>query len=288
MTPSVPLPLAAGKAFADVSTWRAIGVTGADALGWLNGLVSAEIGDLVPGRARRSLLLSPVGAVRAEFWVAMVGDRVVLLQDPAQPRSIGDLLTPYILSSDVVVEARDDVYAIFAFPGLAEAPDVSGTVVSAPSCLGAGVDVICPVEDHDRVSISLGRLFEPATAEDQETWRVSQGIPRVGVDTGATDLPQECGLEGAVSYDKGCFLGQEAVARVRNRGHPRQLLLQLESGTAIEPGEGVVVGGAPAGMVTSAASVDGRYVALARVRWEHRDGSLSSARGVELRRRVAA
>src|SRR5438094_8874339 len=133
--------LASGRAFADLSSWRKVAVSGPDARKWLNDLVSADISHLAPGRARRSLLLSPTGRIRAEFPVAARGDVFLLIQDPAQPAPMDALLSRYILSSDVELEDRTEHLALYAFPGLSAAPDMPGGTTSAPSCLGAGVDL---------------------------------------------------------------------------------------------------------------------------------------------------
>ena len=272
-------------AFGDLSFWRAVGVSGADALAWLNDLVSADISQLVPGRACRSLLLSPTGRVRAEFTVAVPGGTPVLLQDPAQPRAIADLLAPYILSSDVELQDRTGELALFAFPGRATAPDLAGAAPSAPSCLGAGADLIGPGRDHHRL---LGRLVEAFSAvgnEDLEAWRIAAAIPKFGVDALEDDLPQECGLAGAVSFAKGCYLGQEAVAKVRNLGHPRRLLLAMESAGAVAAGEPVLAGDREVGEVTSAVPLGEGWAMLVRVRWDGRDEPLRTALGTPLRRR---
>lgn len=268
--------------FADVSFWRKVGVSGADALAWLNDIVSADLADLAPGHARRALLLSPTGRVRAEFTVAVPGGTVVLLQDPAQPHSIADLLSPYVLSSDVRLADRTDELAVFAFPATATPPDLVGAAYSAPSCLGAGVDLIAPGEDHDRLLRILAGAFTRIGNEEVEAWRISKGIPKLGVDALEDDLPQECGLASAVSFDKGCFLGQEAVAKVRNLGHPRRLLLPLESTDAVAAGEPILAPDREVGEVTSAVRVDGRTVMLGRVRWDSRDGPLRTALGAGL------
>jgi folate-binding protein YgfZ len=279
--------LAEGRAFADLSFWRKIGVSGADALEWLNDLVSADLSDLAPGLARQALLLSPTGRVRAEFTVTVPDGNLILLQDPIQPRSIGDLLSPYVLSSHVELEDRTDDVALFAFPGRTTAPDLAGTTYSSPSCLGIGVDLISMTEDHDRILGSLARAFTPIGNEEVEAWRIAAGIPKVGVDALEDDLPQECGLESALSFDKGCFLGQEAVAKVRNLGHPRRLLLSLQSADAVAAGEPILDGDRDVGQVTSAARLAERTVLLARVRWDARDVPLRTALGAALTPRRA-
>ncbi len=275
--------LAAGKAFVDLSSWRKIAVSGADAVTWLNDLISADIADLGPGRARRSLLLSPTGKVRAEFTVTAPGGTVVLIQDPVQPRSIADLLSPYVLSSDVVLDDRTHELALFAFPGRPNTPESPDTTRSAPSCLGPGADLLTLGEDHDLVRARLLKTFQESGDEALEAWRVGTGLARFGVDGTEDDLPQEAGLGAAVSFDKGCFLGQEAVAKVRNLGHPRRVVMRLRAERALSPGDAVTgTGGVPVGEVTSAAPTAQGHMALARIRWDAREGPFAGPGGVTL------
>ena len=280
--------LAEGKGFVDLSSWRAIAVSGADAIPWLNDLVSVPVDDVAPGRGRRALLLSPLGGVLASFTVAVPGS-IVLLQDPDEPRSIGDLLAPYVLSSDVQLQDRTSDFAIFSFPGRSEAPGAAGSVSSAPSALGTGVDQIALAADHERLEASLARSYMKATAADVHDWRVAAAITKIGVDTADGDLPQECGLSEAVSFDKGCFMGQEAVAKTRNLGRPRRSLMPLEADEALTAGEVVRADAddGEAGIITSAGRFDGRHLALARIRRGNEDRELSTAGGIALRLRPA-
>jgi len=280
--------LSAGKAFVDVSHRRSVAVSGSESLAWLNDLVTADLEHLRSGVACRSLLLSPTGSVLAEFTVIVVEGAVVLIQDARQPRSIATLLEPYVLSSDVELEDRTGRYAIFAFPGLSDAPDAPGATWSAPSCLGAGGDLVATGEHHDRLASVLRGTYVQAPDEDAEAWRIASAIPRIGVDTSDGDLPREARLDQAVSFDKGCFLGQEAVAKMRNLGHPRRWLTALESDGAVAAGDAVSAGDVESGFVTSVATVNGASLALARIRWEHRDAVLRTSGGVELRPRVPA
>jgi len=267
---------------ADLSSWRTIAVDGADAPTWLNDLVSADIARLEPGAAARSLLLSPTGRVRAEFTVAHTRDGWLLLQDPAQPNPIDTLLAPYVLSSDVALENRSGQLALFAFPTLTTAPEPEGTWTSAPSCLGAGIDLIAPANRHDSIRAELTEDFVLAAPDDLEAWRVGAAIPRFGTDVTEDDLPQECGLANAVSFKKGCYLGQEAVAKVRNLGHPRRILLALESPAPVSAGEVVCASGSEVGAVTSATRAGDRTLLLAKVRWDARDEPLQTATGAAL------
>jgi folate-binding protein YgfZ len=275
--------LRAGKAFVDLSFWRKISVGGSEALSWLDALVTADLADLGPGMARRTLLLSPTGRVRAEFTAATLGAAIVLIQDPAQPRSILDLLSPYVLSSDVNLEDRTDALSVFAVPGQTSPPDVPGATSWTPSCLGVGVDVVSPGEDHDSHVRLLSRSLAAAGGEDLEAWRILTGRPRVGVDVLEEDLPKEGGLEEAVSFDKGCFTGQEAVAKVRNLGHPRRVILQFEAEGALSPGEPLLADGEEVGQITSATRRGDGGIALGRVTWAAREGPFHTGIGAPLR-----
>jgi folate-binding protein YgfZ len=276
--------LASGEGFADLSFWRKIALSGSEAGGWLQDLISADIADLVPGHARRSLLLSPTGRVRAEFTAALTAHSWLLLQDPTQPRPIDQLLAPYILSSDVVMEDRTEDLALFAFPGGGRVDRFGpATVSSNPSCIGSGgIDVIASMADRETLLSTLGDLFVRVPNDAVEEWRVRAGVPRFGVDALEDDLPQEAGLDEAVAFDKGCYLGQEAVAKVRNLGHPRRLVLWLTSDRPVQAGEPVLADAAESGVVTSAEDYREGSVLLARVRWEARHHPLRTASGAVL------
>jgi folate-binding protein YgfZ len=278
--------LRSGKAFADLSYWRQVAVSGSDAMEWLDDLVTADLADLTPGRARHALFLTPTGGVRASITVTVPDGSFLLVQDPTQPRPIQELLEPYILSSDVALQDRTGGLAIFAFPGLTEAPEKPGTAQSAPSCLGEGVDLIAPEKDRDSLLRSLSEPYVHAGNEEVEAWRVAAGIPRFGVDALDGDLPQESGLNSAVSREKGCFPGQEAVAKVDTLGHPRRLVLALEGDGPASPGDAVLLDGSEVGEITSAVAIGDRTLLLARLRWEARDGRLRTVLGTELRRRA--
>lgn len=276
--------LSSGGAFVDLSGWRAISVTGGDAWDWLNDLVSADVSGLGPGTARPSLLLTPTGRIRAAFTVAVHQDSPLLIQDPAQP-SVRDLLAPYVLSSDVVLTDRTGTVAIQAFPGRQDPPEGAGwpdVVVSRPSVAGAGLDLFARAEDRDELVRALSAGFAPAAYADLDAWRVVAGVPRLGIDALPDDLPQEAGLADAVAFDKGCYLGQEAVARTRNLGHPRRLVLHLVTDASVSPGEEVGVEGSPVGEITGAVKSDGRWWVLARIHWDAREGPLRSTTGVPL------
>jgi len=256
-------------AFLDRSSWRKVRITGSDAVTWLGDLLTADIGALEPGRGSRSLLLTPTGRIRADVQVARREDDLVLLQAPEQPEHIGLALSAYVLSSDVSLQDRTNDLALFTVPGRA-ASLVGIHGATEPSSVGPGIDVLVeagkPAWRFVQACIAAG-LFE-AGGDAYEAWRVRRGIARMGADFDERSLPAEAGLEAAIASDKGCFLGQEAVARVRNLGHPPRLLRHLHGPGAIATDEAVFAGPNAVGEVTSAALDGDGTTVIARVRWD--------------------
>ena len=284
-----------GRAFADLSAWRKVRVGGGDARSWLGDLVTCDVASLTPGGSRRSLLLTATGRIRADFSVACEDDAFLLLQPPDQPDHVGLLLSPYLLSSDVQIEDATNTTSLFAVLGRAAAE--VGHPGFAPSVLGDGMDLLAVagkatwrMEDalvkRDLVEVSEATL---------EVARVLAGLPRMGADYEAGALPAEAGLEWTIDTAKGCFLGQESVAKVRNLGHPPLVLRHLRvegtfgdparsasSAAGPGPGEPVRAADSPVGTITSAARTGDGVVVLARVTWEAREADLQAEGGARL------
>jgi tRNA-modifying protein YgfZ len=271
--------LARGDAFADLSSWRKIRVLGGDSRRWLNDLLTADIAELPPGSATRSLLLSPTGRIQADLTIAALDQAFLLVQDPSQPVAIDDLLARYVLSSDVRLEDQTGSLALLAFPR-GRPPEVDGAEPYRPSALGTGGDLVASSAARD----ALRRAAEPrieAGPGTLEVWRVRAGVARFPVDLGRDSLPHEAALDPFIGYDKGCFLGQEAVAKVRNLGHPPFVLLAARTAGPVEAGAAIRdEAGETVGSVTSAAlQPGGGSAVIARVRWAAREGVLATTSG---------
>jgi tRNA-modifying protein YgfZ len=237
---------------------RAVAVRGADAEQWLNDLVTAGVEGLADGASVRSLILSPTGRIRAEVYILRDGDAFVLVQSLDQPEPVDRVLAPYVLSSAVELSAAR------VTPVLLPADGAWRAVLGPPP---GAVEV------------------DPAAAE---RWRVEAGVAVFPLDLDADSLPAEAGLDVPPVTDtgKGCFLGQESVARVRNLGHPTRLVRAFSAAGPAAAGDAVLDGDREVGTVTSGVDLsDGGAALIARVRWEAREAPLRTAGGVELRRR---
>jgi tRNA-modifying protein YgfZ len=258
-----------GRAFVDLTSWWKTSVAGTDAVGWLHDLLTADVASLHPRGSRRSLLLSPTGRIRADVHLVRRDLDLLLLQSPDQPQPIRDLLAPYVLSSDVRLDDVTGALALFAVPG--STAEHRAPASHAPSVLGAGHDEV--VEAGPRAQAMRQALAETGLLEVHaaavETDRIHRGVARMGPDFDDSSLPAEAGLETLIDVTKGCFLGQESVARIRDRGHPPRVLRRLRSERDLRAGDAVWADGREVGRITSAAShLDAGTWAIARVRWD--------------------
>jgi folate-binding protein YgfZ len=270
-----------GRAFVELAGWRTVAVRGSDAPAWLHDLITADVEGLRPREARRSLLLTPTGRIRADFQVGADRDGFVLLQAPDQPDAVATILARYVLSSDVTLEDRTETTSVFAVLGGEAAEDGESF---SPSILDTGHTVLVRAGDAaDRLREHLlGLGLVEVSADATETWRILHGRPRMMADFGQDALPAEAGLESAIDFTKGCFLGQESVAKVRNLGHPPTILKSVRADSPLAVGDVVLTDGDPVGAVTSAAIADGAVVGLVRVRWDAAEEPLVTSTGTAL------
>lgn len=258
-----------------------IEVAGPDAERFLQNLVSQDIGGMEVGTARRALLLTPKARIIADPRVTRVADDVYLLDlepDAAQP--LAAALTRYRLGAKATIEDVGDRWALVAVVGPA-AMALDGLVLDAPLGAVPRHDVLVPAADADAAmdaAVAAGAV--PVDADALEAVRIEQGVPRLGHDVDERWMPAEVGLvEVAVSFDKGCFIGQEPVTRLHRRGHanrgPRRLIADgpLEVGAALLDGEREV------GVVTSAAGPPwlDRHVGIGIVRVDVDDDATLTA-----------
>jgi folate-binding protein YgfZ len=265
-----------GSAVADLAGFRKVLVAGPDARRWLHDLVTADVASLAVGGSRRSLLLDATGHVRADLQISCADDGFWLLQAPDQPADIGTVLAPYVLSAAVELSDRTEACSLVA-TFAADAADGAEAPADAPTSV-VGV-LAAPLVPGDRgARLPEGRT--PVGADAIEVHRIRRGRPRMGPDFDETSIPAAARLTSLIDLEKGCFLGQESVARVRNLGHPPSVLVRGWTEADVEPGSEVSHEGETAGRVTSAAAAGGGGTALlATVGWRSRTASLRSSAG---------
>ncbi len=234
--------------------------SGEDALRFLNDLISREIGDMADGDSRRTLLLEPQGKLQFAMWAVKDGERFGLVTDPGRGDELASALSRYRIRVDV--EIRPEEKEVWVVVGDYAGPDLSWAGVERHLVFGDRPDL-------------------PVMSESEyESLRIAAGEPMWGRDVDGDTIPHVSGLVPvSVDFDKGCYLGQELVARIDSRGGnvPRHLRLLDAGPMPLESGASVVAGGTEVGKVTSASG----GLALATI---HRDipvGDKVSAGGVE-------
>jgi folate-binding protein YgfZ len=226
-------------------------VRGTDAGAFLQGQVSQDV-DALPVRIGSSvdaLLLQPAGKVDALLRVTRWVDGYLLDVDAGWGEAVRARLQRFLLRMDVTIEPLP--WRCLALRGpRAHEVDTGAVEVAADWPGWPGVDLL-----GDRLPEPEGVVR--ATAEDFEAARIEVGVPRMGAELDERTIPAEAGVvERAVNFTKGCFVGQELVARIDSRGGnvPRRLRGLVVEGTAVPPpGAGVVAGDKEVGRVTSAA-----------------------------------
>jgi folate-binding protein YgfZ len=243
--------LAAGEGAVDLSQRPVVRVSGPDRLGWLHSLVSQHVEHLRPGLATDALILSPHGHV--EHHLAMVddGSAVWAHVEPGTAEALVGYLTTMKFWSEVEVEDVSSDVAVVHLP----AGSAAGTGDGVRRETLAGTDLFVP---RDRLEATVDTAGEPAGLWAHEALRIAAGRARLGFETDHRTIPHEIGwLETAVHLDKGCYRGQETVARVHNLGRPprRLVLLHLDGSDSELPPRGapVLLGDREVGRVTSSA-----------------------------------
>jgi folate-binding protein YgfZ len=242
---------------------RVLRVQGSGARAWLNSLLTADLRQASPGTARYTLLLSPAGGIVSDAWaVECAADTLALVLPVGRAKQVHEVLERYLLNEDVSL-AFDDAVRVLTVAG-ARGPELLLELGEAPpyACDRLGVGGYDVWIAAARLESILERLSDIIDAGAWSAWRIALGVPRAGVDFDEGTSPHEAGLEGrAVSFAKGCYLGQERVARQRRLGGLTQRLVQLEVHGSEPVPQGAIVRdptGMEAGRVTSAAPISER------------------------------
>ena len=230
--------LEAGKAWADLSHLSVIAVSGEDRLKWLHDLTTQFLSDLGVGIWKSAMILDPQGHIEYQFNLVDDGSTTFLVLDPGYSDALITYLTKMKFMLRVDVRDVTSEYAVLRTPG--ETTDIGGPFA------------LFPRNDIEAMSATFNAVATQVGTWALDAERVAAGRPRIGFETDYKSIPNEIGvLNGAVHMNKGCYRGQETVAKIFNLGNPprRIVMLHLDgsdvafpaSGTKIE-NDGVVVG----------------------------------------------
>jgi folate-binding protein YgfZ len=272
-------PLTESAGLVDRSSRAKILVRGTEAAEFLQGQVSNDVEGLSPGQGCYAVLLTHKGKLRTDLRVLRGDEWFWIDAEAIGLRPLAHTVQTYSLGRDVSWEDVTAQRAILSLigPKAHEALDAAPPEVEHSFAEGdhglyvatdLGVDVICAADDAEGVREALG--VEAVSEEAAECLRIESGRPRLGLDMDGETMPQEAGInERAVSFTKGCYVGQETVARLHWKGKPNRHLRGLRLSEPVERGAEIRLSERSVGRVGSACVSPGfGPIALALVRRE--------------------
>src|SRR5579872_248426 len=310
--------LRSGCGVYDLGYRAKLSLTGGDRVRWLNGMVTNNVRDLQPGHGVYAFLLNPQGHILGDLYAYHRGESIVVDTDRSQLETILATFDHYIIMDDVEIKnlsaemtalgiAGPNARKVLAAAGI-QIPDSQPLEVFEAKCTCdcecvacTGVRVDDPVLENYELWLKphdvkktwdalLAHGGTPVGTEALELHRIAAGIPVYGVDIRERDLPQETEQARALDFNKGCYVGQEIVERIRSRGavHRKFSGFLLDGEVAISPGAKIVAGEKEVGEITSLASFRStqstKTVALGYIRREvgapGREVTISAEKGL--------
>jgi folate-binding protein YgfZ len=284
----------------DLSNYGSMKIWGSEAVQFLNGLVSNDVKTLASGKGMHAAFLTGHGKIRALCRVLNLGNEFLVINDPQTHQKVFKYVWPFSHAGDFKVEDTSDAYRTLSVQGpkahlvmkevcFEPVPELleydwfstliaghKATVVRSSRSGDRGFDVLVPKEALNDVwdFILLKGGFHsivPFGLDALESLRIEAGTPIYGVDLDETNMLLEAGFDDAVSFTKGCYTGQEAVAMATYRGHVSKKLSGLAVSGDIVPdhGDAVEKDGKEIGTITSSLrspSLDS-VIALAHIKY---------------------
>jgi folate-binding protein YgfZ len=271
-----------------------ISLTGGDRVRWLNGMVTNNVRDLAAGRGVYAFLLNPQGHILGDLYAYNRGESVVIDTDCNQTEKILATFDHFIIMDDVeVANLSEQVTALgvggpnahavlaaagFSIPEMQALQAQSATWHGSDCTLVRGEDErlasyeiwLAPSAVRELWDTIVAAGAVPVGSEALELQRIVAGTPTYGIDIRERDLPQETEQARALNFNKGCYVGQEIVERIRSRGavHRKFTGFVADGAVQIAAGEKIFAGEKEVGVITSSGVVAEKTVALGYIRRE--------------------
>ncbi len=281
-----------GCGLLDQSERGKLALTGSDAKGFLQGQVSNDVEALTPGTGCYATFLTPKGKMLGDLRILDTGDELLLDTERVALQELFNMIRRFSIGYDVQLHKRTLQRGLLSLlgPRAEQTAAVSDLPTAEHSHLTTavaaidvrairtdlGIDLLCDGEQTAALTAALTGLGAVPVSENvADCVRVEHGRPRYGVDLDETVIPQEAGLnERAVSFTKGCYVGQETVARLHYRGKPNRQLRGLRLTAPADTGAEIRFGDRTVGTLASVARSPALGpIALALVRREAPPGS---------------
>jgi folate-binding protein YgfZ len=290
-----------GCAIYDLGFRNQISVTGGDRTRWLNGMITNNVRDLAKGHGVYAFLLNPQGKIQGDMYVYNRGESITIDTDRSQVEKMLAIFDHYIIMDDVELKNLSASITALGVSGAKSREVLAAAGLKVPELqplqlLDIDCDCDCgcvkctilrtdsATESYeiwlaaDHVEALWNTLLKagatPAGSDALEMQRIISGVPQYGVDIRERDLPQETEQARALNFNKGCYVGQEIVERIRSRGnvHRKFAGFITEGHSVISPGAKILDAEKEVGEVTSSASLklgeNEKTIALGYIRRE--------------------
>jgi len=261
--------------FFDLSPHAKLRVAGADRERFLNGQLSNDVRKATERCALQACALNAKGKLSAGLFLTRDGDAFLLDTEPELRDPLRQRLERYIIADDVQIEDVTDQFSMFHLLGDPVLPVVDDCKLRSANRFGEpGHDIWVSSERHDELWSKLTERFRLCDADCAEVFRIERGIPRWGKELTEEIIPIEANLESqAIDYEKGCYIGQEVISRMKMSGQTNKRLCglvgeELEAGMKLFTPEVGSIEHKEVGWITSAADSSdlGQRIALGFVK----------------------
>jgi folate-binding protein YgfZ len=235
----------------DLSDRGKLRVTGSERATWLHGMVSNDVEGLTAGQGNYGTVLTDRGKMLGDYRLVVRDEDLLLDTEPEIGVSLAERLDRFLISEDAAIKVESDAWSLFGVAGPKAAAHIASVLSVDVAALEEHASVTAPTEYGDVTVVCRNRTGEMGydvwaaetegaavwaalsadapvvSAEALEALRIEAAIPRYGADIDDDIIPLEASLYNAIDWEKGCYVGQEIVARMHYRGHPNKLLVGL-------------------------------------------------------------
>ena len=260
--------------FLDLSARTKLRVIGADRFRFINGQITNDLRKANETAAIEACVLNAKGKLHAQIFIAALGEAFLIDADPELRETLRARLERYVIADDVQIDDATDEFSLFHL--FTEDPPAleSGRIVSARRFATTGWDIWSDLVRHDAVRDELASAYLFIDSPAADVMRIEQGLPRWGRELTDEIIPIEANLEQrTIDYQKGCYIGQEVISRIKMSGQTNKRLCGLISlnNMPLQPGMNLVApsaSGKEAGWITSATRSPrlGKEIALGYVK----------------------
>ena len=218
------------RVFFDLSARAKLRLTGADTFRFINGQITNDLRKLSESAAIEACVLNAKGKLNAQIFITTLGESFLIDADPELREMLRARLERYVIADDVQIEDVTDEFSLFHVLATDPPKRERDRITSARRFATTGWDILSDSGRHESVQQELASAYLFIDSEAADVMRIEQGLPRWGRELTEEIIPIEANLEQrTIDYEKGCYIGQEVISRIKMSGQTNKRLCGLIS-----------------------------------------------------------